>query len=290
MGTLRLHYQEIEGNVYVSDKEYKLVWSNPLKHYVTLYAPDLIVNKNVVVNGVIYRTDSKGVIVLEVNWGEEVAFFVQYGLWSKVFTLVGGTKPFDVRMDANYQNIKVYKANGSLLKGTSITIGGKVYASDENGNILLMGDYATTKSLKFQASDNDYATESITFEGGTTKVTLEAHVVAGTIDASVWNYGGSSWKKKGLAISVPTYVKVLKITGNGFDGWSDEANDPAYLGTDSSESAGGGTVIFSGTGSFTKYVGVTSGKGYTLYGRWISEGSISYSDDINEQTVSVDLG
>lgn len=288
--SFRLFHKNIEGNVRKSDKEYKVIWSNPLKCYVTLYAPNALKETIVNVNNKEMKTDAQGRLLIDCTYGEETALYIRHDLWSKGIVIRGGEGDKEVTLKANYQYVKVYKASGSLLKNTNITIGGKDYSSDENGLILLIGDSGTSKSLKFQASANDYVTTTVTFNGGTTSITLEAHVVAGSISASVWDFSSSSWDKKALTFTAPTYVKVIKLTGSGFDGWSDEASDPSYVGTSSSSESAGGTVIFSGTGSFTKYLGVTPNKTYTLYGRWISGGSLSYSDDINKQSVNVNLG
>ena len=288
--SFRLFHKNIEGNVITSDKEYKVIWSNPLKCYITLYAPDILKETLVNVNNKEMKTDAQGRLLIDCTYGEETALYIRHDLWSKGIIIRGGEGDKEVDLNADFQYVKVYKASGSLLKNTNITIGGKSYTSDSDGLVLLIGDYGTSKSLKFQAGANDYATKSVSFKGGTTNITLEAHVVAGSISASVWNFNSSAWDKKALTFTAPTYVKVIKLTGSGFDGWSDEANDSAYVGTSSSSESAGGTVIFSGTGSFTKYIGVTPGKTYTLYGRWISGGTLAYSDDINKQSVDVNLG
>ena len=274
-------------NVRKSDKEYKVIWSNPLKCYVTLYAPNALKETIVNVNNKEMKTDAQGRLLIDCTYGEETALYIRHDLWSKGIVIRGGEGDKDIDLDANFQYVKVYKASGSLLKNTNITIGGKSYTSDDDGLVLLIGDYGTSKSLKFQASANDYATKSVTFKGGTTSITLEAHVVAGSVSASAWNFSESSNKGRAITFKAPTYVKVIKITGSGFDGYSDEASDSAYIGTGSTaeyNATESNTVWYSGTGSFTRYIGVTAGKTYTIYGRWISSGKIEYSDDINKQT------
>ena len=270
---------------------YKALWRKPFYICVSITADKLLNSTNVFINGEEVTTDKYGNVKLGGYYGEDKSFYIKYGDgWTKAVTIRFGEKFSEIKLDPNFQWVTISKADGSLVKNKSITIGGQGYSTDGNGQVLLYGDYKTSKSLQFKLSNNDYVTKTITFNGGTTAVKLEAHVVAGSISASVWNFSSSSWTKNALTFTAPTYVKVMKITGSGFDGWSDEASEPAYVGTDGSANIGGGTVIFSGTGSFTKYLEVTPGKSYTLYGRWISGGSLSYSDDINKQTVNINLG
>lgn len=96
-------------------------------------------------------------------------------------------------------------------------------------------------------------------------------MAAGSVSVGVWNYYSSNFGKKSYTLTIPAVVKIIKITGTGFDGWSDESTDSAYVGTSGKTEQSGNTVIQYGNGSFTKYVGVTAGKSYTLYGRWIKD-------------------
>lgn len=272
------------------DKRFKVEWKNPILFGIKINAPDLLRGKVVKVNGVDHTTDSNGALFVKGNYGERKSFYIQYGYWSKAVTLSVGAKEVKATLNPDFQEVIISKPDKTVVANQIITLDGVEHKTDANGKIVLFGEYTSSKSIYFYLNGNYYVTSTITYSGGVTNIVLEEHIIAGSIDASVWNYSASSWAKRGLTFTAPTAVRVMKLTGSGFDGWSDEASDPAYVGTSSSSGASGGTAIFYGTGSFTKYLGVTPGKTYTLYGRWISGGSLSYSDDINKQSVNVNLG
>ena len=269
---------------------FKALWKNPIPYSLMIKADNVLTSTFIKVNGKEVRTDAYGYITLKGFYGEDASFYIQYGNWSKVVTIRFGEKVSEITLSPDFEILTIKYPSGALVTNKTIQIGGVNYTTDSNGQVTVYGSYTSSKSLYFYLDGNNYVTKTITYQGNNTTITLEAHVIAGSISASVWNFNSTSWGKKALTFTAPTYVKVIKLTGSGFDGWSDEASDPAYVGTSSSSESAGGTVVFSGTGSFTKYIGVTPGKTYTLYGRWIKDGTLAYSDDINKQSVNVNLG
>jgi hypothetical protein len=116
---------------------------------------------------------------------------------------------------------------------------------------------------------------------GETKRILASPVVDGSV--SVGTLGSYSF-------TAPSGCKVVKIVGTTYDGYPDSATDYGYFGK---VTIGGNEwnpttaiagVWTSGNGTYTVYVSVTSGKTYTLYGRWAENVTISYGMSINEQT------
>lgn len=271
-------------------RTFKALWKNPLSYSLMIKADNVLTSTFIKVNGKEVRTDAYGYITLNGFYGEDTSFYIQYGNWSKAVTIRFGEKISQVTLSPDFEILTIKYPSGALVANKTVQIGGVNYITNSNGQVTLYGSHTSSKSLYFYLDGNNYVTKTVIYQGTNTTITLEAHVIAGSISASVWNFNSSSYGKKALTFTAPTYVKVIKLTGSGFDGWSDEAADPAYVGTSSSSESAGGTVVFSGTGSFTKYVGVTPGKTYTLYGRWIKDGTLAYSDDINKQSVNVNLG
>ena len=157
--------------------------------------------------------------------------------------------------------------DGSPVSGQQITVDGANYETDSAGQIILTDDMGTSTTYRVKYSDIYYSDVYVTYtKDATYDVKLEQHVAAGSVSVGVWNYYSSNFGKKSYTLTIPAVVKIIKITGTGFDGWSDESTDSAYVGTSGKPEESGNTVIQYGNGSFTKYVGVTAGKSYTLYG------------------------
>lgn len=180
--------------------------------------------------------------------------------------------------------------DGSPVSGQQITVDGANYETDSAGQIILTDDMGTSTTYRVKYSDIYYTDVDVTYtKDATYDVKLEQHVAAGSVSVGVWNYYSSNFGKKSYTLTIPAVVKIIKITGTGFDGWSDESTDSAYVGTSGKAEQSGNTVIQYGNGSFTKYVGVTAGKSYTLYGRWIKDAVIAWSDEINTHAVDVTI-
>ena len=180
--------------------------------------------------------------------------------------------------------------DGSPVSGQQITVDGANYEADSAGQIILTDDMGTSTTYRVKYSDIYYTDVDVTYtKDATYDVKLEQHVAAGSVSVGVWNYYSSNFGKKSYTLTIPAVVKIIKITGTGFDGWSDESTDSAYVGTSGKTEQSGNTVIQYGNGSFTKYVGVTAGKSYTLYGRWIKDAVIAWSDEINTNKADVTI-
>lgn len=180
--------------------------------------------------------------------------------------------------------------DGSPVSGQQITVDGANYETDSAGQIILTDDMGTSTTYRVKYSDIYYTDVDVTYtKDATYDVKLEQHVAAGSVSVGVWNYYSSNFGKKSYTLTIPAVVKIIKITGTGFDGWSDESTDSAYVGTSGKTEQSGNTVIQYGNGSFTKYVGVTAGKSYTLYGRWIKDAVIAWSDEINTHKADVTI-
>lgn len=180
--------------------------------------------------------------------------------------------------------------DGSPVSGQQITVDGANYETDSAGQIILTDDMGTSTTYRVKYSDIYYSDVDVTYtKDATYDVKLEQHVAAGSVSVGVWNYYSSNFGKKSYTLTIPAVVKIIKITGTGFDGWSDESTASAYVGTSGKTEQSGNTVIQYGNGSFTKYVGVTAGKSYTLYGRWIKDAVIAWSDEINTHKADVTI-
>lgn len=180
--------------------------------------------------------------------------------------------------------------DGSPVSGQQITVDGANYETDSAGQIILTDDMGTSTTYRVKYSDIYYTDVDVTYtKDATYDVKLEQHVAAGSVSVGVWNYYSTNFGKKSYTLTIPAVVKIIKITGTGFDGWSDESTDSAYVGTSGKTEQSGNTVIQYGNGSFTKYVGVTAGKSYTLYGRWIKDAVIAWSDEINTHKADVTI-
>lgn len=186
--------------------------------------------------------------------------------------------------------LTVKMPDGSVLESKQVEINGSNHMTNANGQITLTDDMGTSTTYRVKYSDIYYTDVDVTYtKDAMYDVKLEQHVAAGSVSVGVWNYYSSNFGKKSYTLTIPAVVKIIKITGTGFDGWSDESTDSAYVGTSGKPEESGNTVIQCGNGSFTKYVGVTAGKSYTLYGRWIKDAVIAWSDEINTHKADVTI-
>lgn len=185
-------------------------------------------------------------------------------------------------------NIKM--PDGSVLANQYVTINGNTYRTNANGRVSIADDMGLSVTYRVKYNDLYYTDIAVTFTANASyNVTLEQHVAAGNVSVSAWNYSNNGFDKKSYTLTIPAVVKIIKITGTGFDGYSDESEDYAYIGTNGKTELAGSVVIQYGNGEFTKYVGVTAGKSYTLYGRWIQNAVIAWSDEINTHKADVTI-
>ena len=180
--------------------------------------------------------------------------------------------------------------DGSVLTNKYVTINGNTYMTNASGRVSITDDMGLSVTYRVKYNDLYYTDIAVTYTANASyNVTLEQHVAAGSVSVSAWNYSNNSFEKKSYTLTIPAVVKIIKITGTGFDGLSDESTDYAYIGTSGRTEMAGNTVIQYGNGSFAKYVGVTAGKSYTLYGRWVQNAVIAWSDEINTHKADVTI-
>lgn len=123
-------------------------------------------------------------------------------------------------------------------------------------------------------------------------VALEQHVAAGSVTVSEWAFSStSSYAKKPYTLVVPPVVTVVKMTGSRRTfGLKVKAG---YVGTNGEAIAHGDVEIAylpAGSSTFEKYVGVTPGETYTIYGRNVAaDATIEWSDEINAHAVDVTI-
>lgn len=213
---------------------------------------------------------------------------ISKGVKYKVMKSALAYKPLIYKAVIIVLNIKM--PGGSALANQYVTINGNTYMTNASGRVSITDDMGLSVTYRVKYNDLYYTDITVTYMANASyNVTLEQHVAAGSVSVSAWNYSNNSFKKKSYTLTIPAVVKIIKITGTGFDGLSDESTDYAYIGTSGRTESAGNTVIQYGNGSFTKYVGVTAGKSYTLYGRWIKDAVISWSDEINTHKADVTI-
>lgn len=185
--------------------------------------------------------------------------------------------------------LTVKMPDGSVLESKQVDINGDNYMTNANGQITLTDEMGISATYRVKYSDIYYTDVEVTYTTDATyDVNLEQHVVAGSVSVGVWDYALDSFKKKPYTLTIPAVVKIIKITGEGFNG-IDYGEYYAYIGTNGKPVQSGDTVIQYGNGRFTKYVGVTAGKSYTLYGRWIKDAVIAWSNEINTHKADVTI-
>lgn len=185
--------------------------------------------------------------------------------------------------------LTVKMPDGSVLESKQVDINGDNYMTNANGQITLTDEMGISATYRVKYSDIYYTDVEVTYTTDATyDVNLEQHVVAGSVSVGVWDYALDSYKKKPYTLTIPAVVKIIKITGEGFNG-IDYGEHYAYIGTNGKPVQSGDTVIQYGNGRFTKYVGVTAGKSYTLYGRWIKDAVIAWSNEINTHKADVTI-
>lgn len=122
-------------------------------------------------------------------------------------------------------------------------------------------------------------------------VALEEHVTAGSVTVSEWAFSStSSYAKKPYTLVVPPVVTVVKMTGSKYH--SSTKIKAGYVGTNGEAIQHGDVEIAyltSYSRTFEKYVGVTPGETYTIYGRNVKDATIEWSDEINTHAVDVTI-
>lgn len=190
--------------------------------------------------------------------------------------------------------LRIKMPDGTPLKGQTININGTDMATGTNGQVILTGDMGRTTKLHIVYNVTYIADVEVTYTATAVyDVALEQHVVAGSVTVSEWAFSStSSFAKKPYTLVVPPVVTVVKMTGSKYR--SHTKIKAGYVGTNGEAIAHGDVEIaylssYSGN-SFEKYVGVTPGETYTIYGRNVAAGAtIEWSDEINTHAVDVTI-
>lgn len=183
--------------------------------------------------------------------------------------------------------------DGTPLSGQTVNINGTDMATGPTGQVILTGDMWLTAKLHIVYSTTYTADVDVTYVANASyTVALEEHVTAGSVTVSEWAFSStSSYAKKPYTLVVPPVVTVVKMTGSRRTfGLKVKAG---YVGTNGEAIAHGDVEIAylpGGSSTFEKYVGVTPGETYTIYGRNVADGAtIEWSDEINTHAVDVTI-
>lgn len=183
--------------------------------------------------------------------------------------------------------------DGTPLSGQTVNINGTNMATGSTGQVILTGDMGLTAKLHIVYNVTYIADVDVTYVANASyTVALEEHVTAGSVTVSEWAFSSTgSYAKKPYTLVVPPVVTVVKMTGSKYR--SSLKIRAGYVGTNG-EAIQHGDVEISylayGSSTFEKYVGVTPGETYTIYGRNVADGAtIEWSDEINAHAVDVTI-
>jgi len=183
--------------------------------------------------------------------------------------------------------------DGTPLSGQAVNINGTDMTTRIDGQVILTGDMGLTTKLHIVYNVTYIADVEVTYTAAAVyDVTLEQHVAAGSVTISEWAFSStSSYAKKPYTLVVPPFVTVVKMTGSEYR--SGTKTKAGYVGTNGEAIARGDVEIayLTAYGStFEKYVGVTPGETYTIYGRNVAaDATIEWSDEINTHAVDVTI-
>lgn len=190
--------------------------------------------------------------------------------------------------------LRLKMPDGTPLKGQTININGTDMGTGPTGQVILTGDMGLTAKLHIVYNVTYIADVEVTYTAAAVyDVALEQHVAAGSVTISEWAFSStSSYAKKPYTLVVPPVVTVVKMTGKKRS--SGTKVRAGYVGTNGEAIAHGDVEIAYlssyGNNSFEKYVGVTPGETYTIYGRNVADGAtIEWSDEINTHAVDVTI-
>lgn len=183
--------------------------------------------------------------------------------------------------------------DGTPLKGQTININGTDMVTGPTGQVILTGDMGLTAKLHIVYNVTYIADVEVTYTAAAVyDVALEQHVTAGSVTVSEWAFSStSSYAKKPYTLVVPPVVTVVKMTGSQYR--SSTRIRVGYVGTNGEAIQHGDVEIAYlayGSRTFEKYVGVTPGETYTIYGRNVAaDATIEWSDEINAHAVDVTI-
>lgn len=184
--------------------------------------------------------------------------------------------------------------DGSVLANKHVTINGNTYMTNASGRVSITDDMGLSVTYRVKYNDLYYTDIAVTYTANASyNVTLEQHVAAGSVTINEWAFSStSSYAKKPYTLVVPPVVTVVKMSGSKRN--SGKKVKAGYVGTNGEAIANGDVEIAYlssyGDKSFEKYVGVTPGETYTIYGRNVADGAtIEWSDEINTHAVDVTI-
>lgn len=183
--------------------------------------------------------------------------------------------------------------DGTPLSGQTVNINGTNMATGSTGQVILTGDMGLTAKLHIVYNVTYIADVDVTYVANASyTVALEEHVTAGSVTVSEWAFSSTgSYAKKPYTLVVPPVVTVVKMTGSKYR--SGLKIMAGYVGTNGEAIQHGDVEIAYlaySSSTFEKYVGVTPGETYTIYGRNVADGAtIEWSDEINAHAVDVTI-
>ena len=183
--------------------------------------------------------------------------------------------------------------DGTPLSGQTVNINGTNMATGSTGQVILTGDMGLTAKLHIVYNVTYIADVDVTYVANASyTVALEEHVTAGSVTVSEWAFSStSSYAKKPYTLVVPPVVTVVKMTGSKYR--SSTKIKAGYVGTNGEAIQHGDVEIAYlaySSRTFEKYVGVTPGETYTIYGRNVAaDATIEWSDEINAHAVDVTI-
>lgn len=183
--------------------------------------------------------------------------------------------------------------DGTPLSGQTVNINGTNMATGSTGQVILTGDMGLTAKLHIVYNVTYIADVDVTYVANASyTVALEEHVTAGSVTVSERAFSStSSYAKKPYTLVVPPVVTVVKMTGSKYR--SSTKIKAGYVGTNGEAIQHGDVEIAYlayGSRTFEKYVGVTPGETYTIYGRNVAaDATIEWSDEINAHAVDVTI-
>ena len=183
--------------------------------------------------------------------------------------------------------------DGTPLSGQTVNINSTNMATGLTGQVILTGDMGLTAKLHIVYNVTYIADVDVTYVANASyTVALEEHVTAGSVTVSEWAFSSTgSYAKKPYTLVVPPVVTVVKMTGSKYR--SSTKIKAGYVGTNGEAILHGDVEIAYlayGSSTFEKYVGVTPGETYTIYGRNVADGAtIEWSDEINAHAVDVTI-
>lgn len=176
-----------------------------------------------------------------------------------------------------------YRESGSSTTGKIDLYDGTDFF---NGDVVPIRKNGRTLYACYGDVDDSRASPINCKVNGETKRILVSLIFDGSVSVGSLGKSPSASSVGTYSFTAPDGCAVVKIVGTTYDGYSDDYDDHGYFGkaktTEWAPTTSTSGIWTSGNGTKTVYVSVTSGKTYTLYGRWVENVTISYGTTINE--------